>query len=235
MSDWHLRPMAAFDLETTGTDVETDRVVTAAVIRIDPSTGGKQVRSWLADPGVEIPVEASDIHGVTTERARAEGRPAAEVLGEIAAELTELTDKEVPLVAFNAAFDLTLLDRELTRHGSPTDFGGRMRVIDPMVLDRQIDRYRKGSRRLVDVCAHYGIRLDPGDAHGCEADALAAARLAWRLGSTRPELAAMDIDDLHQAQRAWRAEQAASLEAYLRRAKDPQAVVERDWPLIPAR
>ncbi|GAB3482619.1 exonuclease domain-containing protein [Nocardiopsis coralliicola] len=233
MSDWHLKPMAAFDLETTGVDVETDRVVTAAVIRIDPATGDTRTRTWLADPGVEIPAEATAVHGISTEQARAEGRPADEVVREIGAELAELTDKEIPIVAFNAAFDLTLIDREMARHGDSTDFGGRMRVVDPMVLDRQVDRYRRGSRTLVDVCAHYEIRLAPGEAHGCEADALAAARLAWRLGSTRPELAAMTADDLHQAQRLWRSEQAASFEAYLRRSKDPGAVIERAWPLVP--
>ena len=84
---WHTRPMAAFDVETTGLDVEGDRIVTAALWRIDPARGTKDVTTWFADPGVEIPQAATEIHGITTERARAEGRPAVEVVTEIAAAL----------------------------------------------------------------------------------------------------------------------------------------------------
>ncbi|MBB4931384.1 hypothetical protein F4561_002204 [Lipingzhangella halophila] len=43
----------------------------------------------------------------------------------------------------------------------------------------------------------------------------------------------MDIDELHAAQVRWRAEQAASLQAYLRRSTNPEAVVDPNWPIIP--
>ncbi|CAM3748264.1 exonuclease domain-containing protein [Nocardiopsis rhodophaea] len=232
-STWHHGPMAAFDTETTGVDVDTDRIVTAAIWRIDPASGEKSCRTWMADPGIPIPEEAARIHGVSTEKARAQGRPASEVVSEIAAELADVVSSAMPIVAYNAVYDLTLLDRELTRYGEVLDFNGALRVIDPLVLDKRIDAYRKGSRRLADVCAHYQVPFE-GQAHGSEADALAAARLAWRLGATQTELASMSVDDLHQAQRTWRAEQAASLEAYFRRTKDPDTVIERDWPIIPA-
>ncbi|WP_017540798.1 3'-5' exonuclease [Nocardiopsis halophila] len=234
MSDWHLSPMLAFDIESTGVDFDTDRIVTAALIRIDPAAGTSEATTWLADPGIEIPQGATDVHGITTAHAREHGRPAHEVTDEVANQIAAAIDDGVPLVAFNAAYDFTLLDRELARHRTGVDFGGKLRVIDPHVIDKQVDRYRRGSRRLADVCAHYNIALSQEAAHGCEADALATARLAWRLGSTQPHLAAMGIDELHDAQRAWRAEQAASLEAYLRRTKNPREVVDRAWPIIPA-
>src|SRR5688572_30321416 len=64
--------LAVFDLETTGIDVDTCRIVTAHVGVI--GAGGEVVarREWLVDPGVEIPTAASLIHGVSTERARVE-------------------------------------------------------------------------------------------------------------------------------------------------------------------
>ncbi|GAB3213695.1 3'-5' exonuclease [Marinactinospora endophytica] len=231
---WHLGPLAAFDTETTGTDPESDRLVSAALLRINGASGAMTPTTWLADPGVEIPQEATAIHGITTDHARAHGRPAAEVIGEILAALTEVAARGVPLVVYNAPYDLTLLEREARRHGHPSDVltGGTLRVIDPLVIDKHLDRFRRGSRRLADVCAHHGVAFD-GQAHGAPADALAAARLAWRLAADNEELATRALEDLHTAQADWRAEQAASFEAYLRR-RDPDALVERNWPLIPA-
>ncbi|MFI9463837.1 3'-5' exonuclease [Streptomyces xiamenensis] len=235
---WTDQPMAGFDLETTGVSVEDDRVVTACVARVGRGLTTAPV-TWLADPGIDIPEGAAAVHGVTTERARAEGRPAAEVVGEIVASLAEVVADGLPIVAMNASYDLTLLDREARRHGvTPLvdEIGGpdRLRVIDPRVLDKRIDQFRRGSRTLTALCAHYGVRLD--GAHSSDADALAACRVAWRIGQISPGLAATDLAVLHEQQIAWAAEQADSLADYFRsrgRVQDA-AGVRRDWPLIPA-
>ena len=64
-----------FDLETTGVDVTTDRIVTAHVGLLGPDGVALRSQSWLADPGVEIPEGATAVHGITTAHARA--HPAA--------------------------------------------------------------------------------------------------------------------------------------------------------------
>lgn len=107
-------------------------------------------------------------------------------------------------------------------------------VIDPFVIDKHIDPYRPGKRTLTHLCGHYQVPLD--GAHDAAADAIAAARVAWRLGATRPELAAMDVEGLHHAQMKWAQEQATSLTDYFRRTpgKEHQAATVRsEWPLIP--
>ncbi|MFF8290463.1 3'-5' exonuclease [Streptomyces sp. NPDC016309] len=225
---WHTDRLCGFDLETTGVDVERDRIVTACVVQCG---GGQPTASatWLVDPGVDIPEQAAKVHGITTERARAEGQPAAEAVGEILAALGQVIASGVPVVAMNARYDLTLLDREARRHGLdplPADFP----VVDPYVLDKAYDRYRRGSRKLVDLCAHYQVPI--GDAHSADADAIAACRVAWRMGQRFPQLAQYELHELHSAQRGWAAEQAASLQEYLRR-KDPAAHCPTEWPLIP--
>jgi len=231
---WHQRRLAAFDLETTGIDSESDRIVTAAVSVVGDGLA-PAFHAWLLDPGVEIPAGASAVHGITTERARAEGRPPREAVEEIVATLAEQLRQGVPVVAFNARFDLTCLDREARRNGiaSLADrVGGAagMLVVDPFVLDKQVDRYRKGKRTLGAVCAHYNVPLD--EAHASHADALAAARVAWRLGQAFEELRALDLPTLHARQVAWAAEQAASFEDYLRRnGRDER--IERAWPVVP--
>lgn len=231
---WHNRRLAAFDLETTGIDSESDRIVTAAVSVVGDGRPAV-LHAWLLDPGIEIPAGASAVHGISTAQARAEGRPPREAVEEIVAALAEQLSQGVPIVAFNARFDLTCLDREAHRHGVVPlveRVGGPsgMLVIDPFVLDKQVDRYRKGKRTLGAVSAHYRVPLD--DAHAANADALAAARVAWRLGQAFPELRDVELPALHQQQIAWAAEQAASFEDYLRRnGRDER--IERAWPFVP--
>lgn len=236
MTAWFEGRLAGFDLETTGVDVETDRIVTACVVQC----GGKQPTqsfNWMADPGVEIPEGAAKVHGITTERARAEGRPAAEVVEQVVAALTECVLAGQPVVAMNAAFDLTMLDREARRYGvqALTDVVGRdLRVVDPRVLDKHVSR-RKGPRTLSDLCVHYDVKLD--GAHSADADAIAACRVAWRLGSTVRQLGVMSIDDLHEAQIKWAESQGRSLAAYFRRTPGKEQWadgVRTEWPLIPA-
>jgi DNA polymerase III subunit epsilon len=231
---WHLGRLAAFDIETTGVDPARDRIVTAAVSVVG---GGQPAehRSWLVDPGVDIPAGATAVHGITTARARAQGRVPGEAVEEITAALATQLQSGVPVIAFNARFDLTILDREAHRHGRLPlldRVGGSsgMLVIDPHVLDKQFDRFRRGKRTLSAVCEHY--RVPFGEAHAAGADALAAARLAYRLGATVTELRDADLRVLHREQISWAAEQAASLEDYFRR-QGRNEHVEGAWPVVP--
>ncbi|MEU9559288.1 3'-5' exonuclease [Streptomyces fumanus] len=230
---WHREPLIGFDLETTGTDPRRARIVTGAVIEV---RAGEPLgrREWLADPGVEIPADAVAVHGISTERAAGEGRPADQVADAIAAVLVDHWRLGVPVVAYNAAFDLTLLSAELHRYGLPSlrdRLGGQdpAPVIDPYTIDRSIDRYRRGKRNLEAVCAEYGVPLDT--AHDAAADALAAARLACAIADRHPKVAALGPAELHRRQIAWHAEWAADFQAFLRRKGDATAVVDGLWPL----
>ncbi|MEE4598274.1 3'-5' exonuclease [Streptomyces sp. DSM 41524] len=233
---WHLGRLCGFDLETTGVSTEDDRIVTACVVQCG---GGHPTASanWLADPGVEIPEGAAKVHGITTEQARAKGRPAAEVVEQVTAALAQVQRDGIPIVAMNASFDLTMLDREARRHGiTPlVDVIGadKLRVIDPRVLDKQVSR-RKGSRTLTDLCSHYGVRLD--GAHASDADAIAACRVVWRIGQQHPKLAGLALEDLHEQQVQWAGAQARSLRAYFARTPGKESWadgVREDWPLVP--
>jgi DNA polymerase-3 subunit epsilon len=230
MTGWHERTLVSFDCETTGVDVETARIVTAAVVTINPLAGSVDTQEWLADPGVEIPEQATAVHGITTEMARAGGRPAAEVVAEIAAALDAGWRAGGTVVVYNASYDLSLLGREMARHGVQRVQPGP--VVDPMCLDKQYDRYRRGSRKLVDVAKHYGIVLSELDAHGAAADALAAARVAWKLARVYPELGAMSSDDLHTAQVGWYREQAISLGRHFA-SQGNHEPVPTEWPIRP--
>ncbi|WP_055494662.1 3'-5' exonuclease [Streptomyces sp. TP-A0356] len=230
---WHRELLIGFDLETTGTDPYEARIVTGAVIEVrDGQPLGR--REWLADPGVEIPADAVAVHGISNERAAAEGRPADRVADAIADVLVAYWKTGVPVVAYNAAFDLTLLTAELRRYGLPSlrdRLGGTdpAPVIDPYTIDRRADRYRRGKRNLEAVCAEYGVVLDA--AHDAGADALAAALLTGAIAVRHPKIAALGPAELHRRQIEWYADWAADLQAFLRRKGDTEAVVDGTWPL----
>lgn len=223
---WH-DTLGVFDLETTGIDVETSRIVSAHVGVIDCEGDPVETRSWLADPGIEIPLQATAVHGITTERARAEGRPAFEVISEIITELKLLVARGIPLTIFNAPYDLTVLNREALRHGIdplPTPNP----VIDPLILDKAMDRWRKGKRTLAAAALVYGVILD--DAHNAAADAVAAGRVAQAIARRYGDALHADALDLHRMQVAWCAEQSASFQDYMRRTKDPTFTKSHLWP-----
>ncbi len=222
---WHQGQLAAFDLETTGPDPHTDHIVSASICRTDG-----QARNWLVDPGIEIPAGATAVHGITTDHARAHGRPAVESIVEIAAEIKAVAAGGAALVVYRAPFDLTLLRAELLRNGLPSPDWSELLVVDPYVLDRQCDRYRRGKRRLTDVCAHYGVTLERADAHTSAGDARSAMLLAQAIGRHYAELSVLPLAELHRAQAKWHASDAAGLQSYFRQ-RGSHEVVDPRWPV----
>lgn len=219
--------LGVFDLETTGIDVSTSRIVSANVSIIGPDGGILESREWLADPGVEIPIQASNVHGITTERARSEGRPAGEVIAEVIEALRVIFASGLALTVYNAPYDLSLLRHEALRHGM-VPLSDPRPVIDPLVIDKAIDRYRKGKRTLEATAEFYGVDLT--DAHDAGADAVAAGRIAQAMAfKVSPELD-ISVEELHQRQIAWSSEQSASFAEYMRRTHNPDFVETAGWP-----
>lgn len=222
------RDVAVFDLETTGVDVRTARIVTACIAVLDATGALVSRRDWLADPGVEIPEGAAAIHGITTERARAEGRPAADVVAEIVAELRAHLSAGLPLVVYNAPYDLSLLRFEAERH-AVAPLVEPAPVIDPLVIDKAVDRYRKGKRTLEAAAAHYGVSLD--GAHDAGVDAIAAGHVARAIVEAHAAKLPASLPELHAAQVTWHEQQASSFEDYMRTQRDQHFTADRGWPV----
>lgn len=228
---WPTLPLLAIDTETTGVDPFTDRIVEDAAVLVAP---GGEVLAWsthIVDPGIDIPAGAAAIHGITTDRARTEGISPTEMLDNLGNRIAgHLADHEslAAVVIYNARYDWPLLLSEAQRHGC--HFPAAVPIIDPLTLDRMVDPYRKGGRKLVTVAAHYGVELD-GDAHGARVDATAAARIALAIAAKYPDLAGMTLAGLQLEQavgfEAWR----SGFEDWLRRNKDPEASIPAGWPL----
>jgi len=224
------RVVGVFDLETTGVDVTHDRIVTAHVGVLDASGSVLTAHDWLADPGVPIPEGAAAIHGITTERARAEGLPARQVVQEVVEALRGILDAGIPVVAYNAPYDFSLLKHEAVRHGVEPILSP-FPVIDPLVVDKAYDRWRRGKRTLTVVAEHYAVRLD--GAHEASADAVAAGRVAQALAERFAPWLPETAHELHTRQIAWARAQAASLTEYFIQIGrlDASDRLDGDWPI----
>lgn len=225
--NWTEGPLLGFDLETDGPNPRTALPVSyALVLKRMESPPRMSSDSRLIDPGVEIPAEATAVHGLTTERCRAEGMPLDEAVGHIVAKLLWAADNQIPLVGMNLTFDLTIIDRL-----SP-DLGAVLGpVIDLFVLDKHVDQYRKGSRKLAAMCEVYGVTLE--DAHESRADVTATILCVLELARRYPEIADMHIGDLEMAQEEWRREQVTSLSDYfVSQGKAPIPLSEYEWPIF---
>ncbi len=230
---WHASDLVGFDLETTGVDTTTDRVVTAAVVHVDPCGQVVRARHWLVDPVVRIPPAALAVHGVSTEQARAGGRSARSAVAEIIDELAAAWCSGLPVVIFNAPYDLTLLDAEAVRSGLPRlatrTWWPRAWVVDPLVVDRGVDRYRPGKRTLGATAEHYGVQARA--AHSALGDAITVAVLARAMAARYELIGGADAQTLHSAQVGWHFDWSVHLQAFVRSRGEPHAVVDRAWPL----
>lgn len=242
---WHFGPLTCFDLESTGISTREDRIVTGYVATILGKADGRRRvpgANVLINPGVPIPKEASAVHGVFDIVAQEKGCDPRDGVNSLAEAVARSLLARIPVVGFNLAFDFAFLHWECIRHDVPTvaERLGKARdamfgpIIDAHVLDKHVDPYRSGSRKLDDsrgpgTATHYGVPLD--NAHTADADAIASARVAVEIAKRFPGIGAMDVVTLHRSQKVWRAEQMVSLERYFRVMKGQTgAYCDPCWP-----
>lgn len=229
----HFGDIVVLDTETTGVDVKEARVVTAFLGRMKRDQDFSVSQHILVNPGVEIPAEATAVHGITTAHAQERGMAPEAALQQIRWIIEfECIEWKNPLVVFNAPYDLTLLRNEFDRYGIPQLDWEQIIVIDPSVLDKVIfpKRWGKGMRKLTNTVGFYGVPVEE-NAHDAAADCLMAGRLAHKQ-LQHPAFAHHNLPSLHAAQVEWKREQSESLQAHFRKTK-PDEVVDPGWPFAP--
>lgn len=225
---WTAAPLATLDFETTGVDPLNDRVVSVAALA--PDSSGISVVGTV-NPGVPIPARSSAVHGIHDADVVDAPSPAT-AIAQVIAWVDALIRDGIGLVVYNAPYDLTMLRAEARRHGIGEPDWRRLRVVDPLVLDWVVDRFRRGKRTLSATAEHYGVLLL--DAHDAVPDAVAARELAIAIGSKYPEVGGMDLDGVTEAQRGWYRSKTQQWNEWIRRQPggaqrrldDPEA-----WPV----
>lgn len=228
---WHTGELLGFDLETTGVRRHGDVPVSFALVRVVAGQVVERVRG-LVDPGCEIPAAATAVHGITTTRARQEGMPLGKALVLLGAALGEAADRGTPVVGMNLAYDLSMLDHQLRlEHGTGLlERGWAGPALDVLVLDRHLDRFRPGKRRLAHLCAHYAVTLEA--AHEAGADAEAAVLVLLALCERYPSVRELDVWELTRLQAEWHREWAWRHHEWLTsQGRRGLAPADADWPL----
>ena len=169
------RPICFFDLETTGTNIAKDRIVEIAVLKVYPN-GNKESRSWLVNPGVPIPPEATAIHGISDEKVAREP-----TFKEISREIHQMM-QGCDLAGFNSnRFDIPLLAEELLRAGLDFDMKHTVSV-DVQTI------FHKMEKRTLEAAYQFYCGKVLEEAHSAVADTLATYEVLLSQLERYPEL-----------------------------------------------
>ena len=151
------RPIVFFDLETTGVNIVTDKIVEISILKVFPN-GNKESKTWLVNPEMEIPQESINVHGITNEKVVSEP-----TFKELASEVNEMIS-DADLAGFNSnRFDIPLLAEELMRVGIEFDMKNR-KAIDVQVI------FHKKEQRTLSAGYQFYCGKELEGAHGAEAD-----------------------------------------------------------------
>jgi len=227
---WYEQPWIGFDTETTGTDPKTARIIQAAILTHDPE--GKLVEEDCVihiNPSVPIPPQASAIHGLTIEKLIKLG--ATKSWDAIPCIMETIKRRALfrnyPLVIYNVSYDWTVLLAECARLPGFLPEGKNPMFLDPLVIDRELDKCRKGSRKLEETARFYKVELN--SAHGAQADAKAALGVMGALINAYPELKEHKLADLQLLQAEWYEEWKDQLNEYWER-KGRADRITGSWP-----
>lgn len=221
-----------FDVESTGLDKATERIITASLLSDDYST------NWLINPEHPISPEAAAVHGITDEMVKKDGQNAAEAIEEIVTALTAILQRGEILCGYNVIYDLTILEYEAKRHNIPS-LSERMNglvapVVDPYILDKTLNKYRGGKHTLERLAELFNVEHN---SHEAESDARAAVEVFKRLVLQAEEAGhSLDVEPmkLHNWFVSWKRRQDMDYGDYLRtreynRVENPY--IPSGWPI----
>lgn len=154
------RPLAVFDLETTGVNLAVDRIVELAIVKVLPD-GSRLVKRKLINPQMPIPEAASEVHGITNDMVKD-----APVFKQVANEIRQFLDN-CDLAGYNSnRFDLPILAEEFLRAGLDFDVSNRF-LVDVQKL------YHMMEPRTLGAAFKFYCNKELENAHSAEADAAA--------------------------------------------------------------
>lgn len=163
------RPLVFFDIESTGLNIATDRIVEISIVKVSPTTPGApndvEVKTRRINPGMPIPPEAQAVHGITDDDVKD-----CPKFAQIAKSLAQML-QGCDIAGYNSnRFDIPLLAEEFLRAGVDYDFHKRN------LVDVQNIFHKKEQRTLKAAYKFYcGENLD--NAHSAEADTMATYRV----------------------------------------------------------
>ena len=170
-----IKPLAILDLETTGVNISTDRIVEIAIVRIQPD-GTRQVKRKLINPEMPIPQASSSVHGITDEMVQN-----APTFRQAANEIRQFLEN-CDLAGYNSnRFDIPLLVEEFLRAGQEIDFD-KIRLVDVQKIFHTMEQ------RTLSAAYKFYCEKELEGAHSAEVDALATFEILLAQVKRYPQL-----------------------------------------------
>lgn len=152
------RPIVFFDLETTGLDIATDRIIEMAFLKVYPD-GREETLHTLVNPGIPIPASSTQVHGITDEMVQS-APPFSQVGKEVAKFLVDCD-----LGGYNCLrFDLPMLAEEFHRAEIMMDLKSNRKIVDAQVI------FHKKEQRTLSAAYQFYCDAELTDAHSADAD-----------------------------------------------------------------
>ena len=195
--------LLGFDTETTGLKAGKDSIISASLVLRDRKSGEDKVFNFLINPNTAIDPKASAVNGFTQEFVEKNGGDQKQEVEKIAKAIILSQQKGIPLVAYNAKFDVSMLKGDLEKIGRK-DLAEKLSdisVLDPLVMDREFS-HRPGKRRLEDAMQWWGV-APRGDYHDAQIDTQAALDLLCAIVKAHPQIPYPGMDWQREAYRKW--------------------------------
>lgn len=215
------------DGQILGLDLETTSADPFAALPVSYSLAlrrNERLISYISDyvdPGVPIPPDATEIHGITDEMVQRDGVEMASAMTVIIEKLRWAEAEGIPLTGMNLPYDLTII------HLLGNLDGWQGNVLDVFVLDKAAHRYRRGSRKLTALAEFYGAELSEiGRPHSATADAVLSILVLEKMAEKYEWMRQMSPGRLHQLQVRWREQQQQNLSEYFEERGEPKVKPE---------
>ncbi|AKV55373.1 DNA polymerase III, epsilon subunit [Bifidobacterium actinocoloniiforme DSM 22766] len=224
--------LLGLDTETTGVTPGKDAIVSACLILRNPALGfeGDMVAEWIINPHRSISSGASKVNGFTNEYLSEHGDEPMQAIGQIGRLIAQAQAKRIPLLAYNAPFDIQMLNGDITRwcEGELQPFEtDSMLVVDPLVIDRAVSK-RRGRRSLSYTCEYYGV-VPRGNFHNAAADTIAAVDLVKPMTTLYPQVAHLTLGELMDWQRKAHADWCESYQRWAQARGNRRRMMNASW------
>lgn len=195
--------LLGFDTETTGLNLGKDSIISASLVLRDRGRKKDKAFNFLINPSAPIDPKASEVNGFTQEFVEKNGGEQKEEIEKIARAILLAQQKGIPLVAYNAKFDVSMLKGDLKKVGREdlADKLSEISVLDPLIIDRELS-HRPGKRRLEDAMSWWGIP-PRGKYHDAQIDTQAALDLLCAMTESHPQIPYPAMDWQRQAYKKW--------------------------------
>lgn len=213
MSTWPTKPFIVVDTETTGLDFTTDRVIQVGIAVFN---GSQYIHGfeWLVNNGYPSHPDALATHGITDEERVEHGRDPEVVFSCTLSLINRMRKNKYPVLAFNAAFDFTMLRAEFERINL-NFYIDDLYVIDPLVIDRHFQKhvpvFTKPFMRLNHMAGRYGVVAPK---HRALADAQTTGFIAIGQSLHHTSIRPLSVMELMRRQEKWYAEWAHKFQSW---------------------